>query len=53
VRPPTDVIVIPQQTRRLGESAATLLLERIDGDTEPARTIVLPSVPREPRAKSD
>ncbi|MCU1505317.1 MAG: Transcriptional regulator, LacI family [Microbacteriaceae bacterium] len=52
VRPPADVIVIPQQTRRLGESAATLLLERIDGDTEPARTIVLPSVPREPHAES-
>jgi LacI family transcriptional regulator len=38
---PAGIQVIPLPARALGEAAAGLLLERIDGDRGPARTIVL------------
>jgi LacI family transcriptional regulator len=33
--------VIPLDARQLGATAARLLLERINGDEQPARTVVL------------
>lgn len=38
---PTAVTVVRLPARHMGMTAARLLLERIDGDTQPARTIVL------------
>lgn len=38
---PTGIIVVHLPARHLGVTAARLLLERIGGDTQPARTIVL------------
>ncbi|WP_062135269.1 LacI family DNA-binding transcriptional regulator [Demequina aestuarii] len=40
---PPGVHTVPLPAREIGERAARLLLGRIDGDTEPARTIVLDS----------
>lgn len=40
---PAGVTVIPLPARLLGARAASLLLERLDGDTQPARTLVLPN----------
>jgi LacI family transcriptional regulator len=39
--PQTEVTIIPLPARQLGVTAATLLIERINGDDQPARTIVL------------
>jgi LacI family transcriptional regulator len=41
LRPTDGVTVIPLPARRLGEKAASLLLERLQGDEQPARTLVL------------
>lgn len=38
---PKEITVVHLPARHLGVTAATLLLERINGDTQPARTIVL------------
>lgn len=38
---PKEITVVHLPARHLGATAATLLLERINGDTQPARTIVL------------
>ena len=38
---PRDVTVVRLPARHMGITAARLLLERIDGDTQPSRTIVL------------
>jgi LacI family transcriptional regulator len=38
---PTGITVVHLPARELGVTAATLLLERINGDTEPPRSIVL------------
>ncbi|MEJ3653374.1 substrate-binding domain-containing protein [Actinomycetes bacterium KLBMP 9759] len=38
---PSGVEVIPMPTRLIGATAATVLLERIKGSTEPLRTVVL------------
>lgn len=45
VQPPIGVTVIPLPARRLGERAASLLLERLEGDDQPARTLVLSNNP--------
>lgn len=42
---PGGVTVIPLPARRLGERAASLLLERLEGDKQPARTLVLSNKP--------
>jgi LacI family transcriptional regulator len=41
VMAPMAITVIPLPARHLGITAATLLLDRIDGDDQPARTVVL------------
>ena len=38
---PSGVDIVPMPTRRIGSTAATVLLERIDGADHPPRTIVL------------
>jgi LacI family transcriptional regulator len=38
---PTGITVVHLPARQLGVTAATLLLERINGDTQPSRSIVL------------
>lgn len=38
---PAGVTVIPLPARGLGEKAASLLLERLQGDKQPARTLIL------------
>jgi LacI family transcriptional regulator len=38
---PTGITVVHLPARQLGVTAATLLLERINGDTRPSRSIVL------------
>ena len=38
---PTGITVVHLPARQLGVTAATLLLERINGDTGPSRSIVL------------
>ena len=38
---PMAITVIPLPARHLGVTAARLLLDRIDGDDQPARTIML------------
>nr|WP_286346764.1 substrate-binding domain-containing protein [Frondihabitans sucicola] len=38
---PRDVTVVRLPARQMGMTAAKMLLERIDGDDQPARTIVL------------
>ena len=38
----SGAVVIDLPARQLGVVATTLLMERIDGDTQPARTVVLP-----------
>jgi len=45
LQPPVGVTVIPLPARRLGERAASLLLERLEGDKQPARTLVLSNKP--------
>ncbi|BDI22091.1 LacI family DNA-binding transcriptional regulator [Herbiconiux sp. L3-i23] len=40
---PDDLIALPLPARELGASAARRLLERISGDVEPARSLVLPA----------
>lgn len=42
---PSGVDVVPMPTRRIGSTAATVLLERIRGATHPVRTIVLRNEP--------
>ncbi len=42
---PAGITMIPIPARRLGEAAATLLLERIAGDRQPARTVILRTGP--------
>ena len=42
---PGGVTVIPLPARRLGARAASLLLERLEGDKQPARTLVLSNEP--------
>ena len=42
---PAGIDVVPLPARRIGATAATLLLERIRGSTEPHRTIVLGNAP--------
>lgn len=42
---PAGVTVIPLPARRLGARAASLLLARLEGDTQSARTIVLSNTP--------
>jgi LacI family transcriptional regulator len=39
--PPAGIVSVRSPSRHLGETAARLLLERIAGDTQPARTIML------------
>ena len=46
----TGVDVIPLPARLMGATAATLLLERIAGDTSPHRTVVLRNQPEVPAA---
>jgi LacI family transcriptional regulator len=41
VVPPANVIQVRLPARHLGLTAATMLLERIGGDTQPARTVIL------------
>lgn len=41
-------IMVDQPTRKLGETAATMLLERMNGSSEPARRVVLPTSVRDP-----
>lgn len=41
---PPGLTIVASPSRHLGETAARLLLDRIDGDDQPARTIVLRSV---------
>ncbi|RNE62461.1 LacI family DNA-binding transcriptional regulator [Cryobacterium tepidiphilum] len=38
---PIGISIVPLPARRLGETAARMLLERINGDEEPPRTVVL------------
>lgn len=45
LRPPVGVTVIPLPARGLGEKAASLLLERLQGDKQPARTVILSNTP--------
>lgn len=40
---PSAVTVVRLPAREMGVTAATMLLERIGGDSQPARTLVLPS----------
>jgi LacI family transcriptional regulator len=42
---PAGIDVVPLPARRIGATAAALLLERIRGNTEPHRTIVLSNSP--------
>jgi LacI family transcriptional regulator len=50
---PPNLVVLPQPARRLGTRAAELLLERINGSTEPPRTVVVPTAgPSETLASS-
>jgi LacI family transcriptional regulator len=37
------MVTVEQPTRELGRTAATMLLERMSGDTQPARCVVLPT----------
>jgi len=39
--PPASVSIVRLPVRHMGVTAARMLLERIDGDTQPARTVVL------------
>jgi LacI family transcriptional regulator len=48
--PHTQVTIIPLPARHLGVTAATLLIERINGDNQPARTIVLRNEVSPPKA---
>ncbi|GAA1036292.1 LacI family DNA-binding transcriptional regulator [Virgisporangium ochraceum] len=41
VVPPANVIQVRLPARHLGLTAATMLLDRIGGDTQPARTVIL------------
>jgi LacI family transcriptional regulator len=41
VMAPMAITVIPLPARHLGVTAAKLLLDRINGDDQPARTVVL------------
>lgn len=45
LRSPSGVTVIPLPARRLGAQAASLLLARLKGDTQPTRTLVLSNTP--------
>ena len=49
---PPNLVVLPQPARRLGTIAAQLLLERINGSTEPPRTVIVPSEGSETLASS-
>jgi LacI family transcriptional regulator len=40
---PSTITVVRLPARLMGTTAATMLIERIAGDSEPARTVVLPS----------
>ncbi len=39
--PPSSVVQVRLPARHLGRTAASMLLERIGGDTQPLRTVVL------------
>jgi LacI family transcriptional regulator len=39
--PAATVVEIPLPARRLGRTAASMLLDRIEGDEQPPRTVVL------------
>ena len=39
--PPTEIVTVQSPSRHLGETAARLLLDRIGGDEQPPRTIML------------
>lgn len=45
LQPPIGVTVIPLPARRLGARAAALLLARLEGDDQPARTLILSNTP--------
>jgi LacI family transcriptional regulator len=49
---PAGVTVIPLPARQLGARAASLLLERLRGDKQPARTVVLSNNPSSQDAQS-
>lgn len=49
---PSGVTVIELPARQLGVMAATLLMERIAGDTQPARTVILQNEPAQPDARA-
>lgn len=48
---PTAVTVVRLPARHMGVTAARMLLERIHGDDQPARTVVLPNEVRPARAE--
>jgi LacI family transcriptional regulator len=47
-----NLVVLPQPARGLGTRAAQLLLERINGSTEPPRTVIVPGEGSETLASS-
>jgi LacI family transcriptional regulator len=42
---PIGISIVPLPARQLGATATTMLIERINGDDEPARTVVLSNAP--------